>query len=105
MPPSHITILDDQGAAVIDHTAGPYQDGASINLTCISSGGKECHCPHPLGGKLIRIIPYFRRAATQGDMVEGPPVTRRQLRRVARRECEERLVLAQVEPAAFARRK
>lgn len=41
MPPTHITILDDIGAAVMDNTVGPYQDGATINLTCMSSGGKE----------------------------------------------------------------
>lgn len=41
VPPTHITILDDGGAAVMDNVVGPYQDGATINLTCMSSGGKE----------------------------------------------------------------
>lgn len=41
VPPTHITILDDMGAAVTDNTVGPYQDGSTINLTCMSSGGKE----------------------------------------------------------------
>lgn len=40
VPPTHITILDTNGAAIRDHTVGPYSEGTSINLTCLSSGGK-----------------------------------------------------------------
>ncbi|XP_075168713.1 sidestep V [Haematobia irritans] len=39
VPPTHLTILDDQGAAIRDQTAGPYLEGESINITCLSSGG------------------------------------------------------------------
>ncbi|XP_046809402.1 uncharacterized protein LOC111683162 [Lucilia cuprina] len=39
VPPTQLTILDHQGAAVRDQTAGPYLEGDSINLTCLSSGG------------------------------------------------------------------
>lgn len=39
MPPTQLTILDHHGAAVRDQTAGPYLEGDSINLTCLSSGG------------------------------------------------------------------
>lgn len=40
VPPTHLTILDTNGAAIRDHTVGPYTEGSSINLTCLSSGGK-----------------------------------------------------------------
>ncbi|KAL5288106.1 hypothetical protein ACFFRR_008764 [Megaselia abdita] len=40
VPPTHLTILDTNGAAIHDLTVGPYTEGASINLTCLSSGGK-----------------------------------------------------------------
>jgi len=39
VPPTQLTILDNHGAAVRDQTAGPYLEGDSINLTCLSSGG------------------------------------------------------------------
>ncbi|XP_023160953.2 nephrin isoform X1 [Drosophila hydei] len=39
VPPTQLTILDHNGAAVRDQTAGPYLEGDSINLTCLSSGG------------------------------------------------------------------
>ncbi|XP_059225084.1 uncharacterized protein LOC106085562 [Stomoxys calcitrans] len=39
VPPTHLTILDDQGAAIRDQTAGPYLEGESVNITCLSSGG------------------------------------------------------------------
>ncbi|XP_062129789.1 uncharacterized protein LOC133841379 isoform X1 [Drosophila sulfurigaster albostrigata] len=39
VPPTQLTILDNNGAAVRDQTAGPYLEGDSINLTCLSSGG------------------------------------------------------------------
>lgn len=32
--------MDTNGAAIRDHTVGPYTEGTSINLTCLSSGGK-----------------------------------------------------------------
>lgn len=39
VPPTQLTILDHHGAAVRDQTSGPYLEGDSINLTCLSSGG------------------------------------------------------------------
>ncbi|ALC41329.1 CG34371 [Drosophila busckii] len=39
VPPTQLTILDHHGAAVRDQSAGPYLEGDSINLTCLSSGG------------------------------------------------------------------
>uniref|UniRef100_A0A182K1M0 Ig-like domain-containing protein n=1 Tax=Anopheles christyi TaxID=43041 RepID=A0A182K1M0_9DIPT len=40
VPPAKITILDDQGAAVLNNVVGPYRENADINMTCISSGGQ-----------------------------------------------------------------
>ncbi|XP_053967380.1 nephrin [Anastrepha ludens] len=39
VPPTQLTILDHHGAAIRDQMAGPYLEGDSINLTCLSSGG------------------------------------------------------------------
>ncbi|KAI9582882.1 hypothetical protein GQX74_012099, partial [Glossina fuscipes] len=39
VPPKNLAILDHQGAEVRDQKAGPYLEGDSINLTCLSSGG------------------------------------------------------------------
>uniref|UniRef100_A0A182U494 Ig-like domain-containing protein n=1 Tax=Anopheles melas TaxID=34690 RepID=A0A182U494_9DIPT len=40
IPPAKITILDEQGAAVLNNVVGPYRENADINMTCISSGGQ-----------------------------------------------------------------
>lgn len=39
VPPTKLTILDNDGAAVLDHTVGPYREGSSVNITCMTSGG------------------------------------------------------------------
>ncbi|XP_033251075.1 uncharacterized protein LOC117190098 isoform X2 [Drosophila miranda] len=39
VPPTLLTILDHHGAEIRDQTAGPYLEGDSIDLTCLSSGG------------------------------------------------------------------
>ncbi|KAH8305876.1 hypothetical protein KR018_000382, partial [Drosophila ironensis] len=39
VPPTQLTILDNRGAEIRDQTAGPYLEGDSIDLTCLSSGG------------------------------------------------------------------
>ncbi|XP_055549461.1 nephrin isoform X1 [Wyeomyia smithii] len=39
VPPSKVTVLDEQGAAVQNNLVGPYRENADINLTCVSSGG------------------------------------------------------------------
>ncbi|XP_055919281.1 uncharacterized protein LOC129951237 [Eupeodes corollae] len=39
VPPTKLTILDSYGAAIRNNVAGPYLEGNSINLTCLSSGG------------------------------------------------------------------
>ncbi|KAI8037622.1 hypothetical protein M5D96_009786 [Drosophila gunungcola] len=39
VPPTQLTILDHHGAELRDQSAGPYLEGDSIDLTCLSSGG------------------------------------------------------------------
>lgn len=39
MPPTELIILDNQGATMTENTIGPYREGVSINVTCMSSGG------------------------------------------------------------------
>ncbi|KAH8358190.1 hypothetical protein KR084_007445, partial [Drosophila pseudotakahashii] len=39
VPPTQLTILDHHGAEIRDQSAGPYLEGDSIDLTCLSSGG------------------------------------------------------------------
>ncbi|KAH8252583.1 hypothetical protein KR032_000656, partial [Drosophila birchii] len=39
VPPTKLVIMDHHGAEIRDQTAGPYLEGDSIDLTCLSSGG------------------------------------------------------------------
>lgn len=39
-PPESIIILDSKGATIKDHTLGPYNEGSSVNVTCVAIGGK-----------------------------------------------------------------
>lgn len=40
VPPTQLLIVNDQGVAVTNTVIGPYKEGSSVNITCISSGGK-----------------------------------------------------------------
>jgi hypothetical protein len=38
--PTHLEILNDRGGVATNSVIGPYKEGASVNVTCMSSGGK-----------------------------------------------------------------
>lgn len=40
MPPKNITIVSDEGNVVSNSVIGPYKEGSSVNVTCMSTGGK-----------------------------------------------------------------
>ncbi|XP_070490532.1 uncharacterized protein side-V [Chironomus tepperi] len=39
VPPTHLEILNEHGSVVSNSVIGPYKEGSSVNITCISSGG------------------------------------------------------------------
>ncbi|KAG5673612.1 hypothetical protein PVAND_003641 [Polypedilum vanderplanki] len=39
VPPSHLVILNEHGSVVSNSVIGPYKEGSSVNITCMSSGG------------------------------------------------------------------
>ncbi|CAH1981463.1 unnamed protein product [Acanthoscelides obtectus] len=39
IPPEKLSVLDESGAHIPDYVLGPYNEGSSINVTCVSTGG------------------------------------------------------------------
>lgn len=40
VPPSRIEIFSEHGIPASNSILGPYKEGSSVNITCMSSGGK-----------------------------------------------------------------
>lgn len=41
VPPTKIEIFNDQGFVTSNNVIGPYREGSSVNITCMSTGGKH----------------------------------------------------------------
>lgn len=39
VPPEKVTLVNDKGEPIEDKFLGPFTEGASVNITCVSSGG------------------------------------------------------------------
>lgn len=40
VPPEKLSILDEKGVHIPHYILGPYNEGTSINITCVATGGK-----------------------------------------------------------------
>lgn len=43
MPPESIAVLNDKGMQIPHYILGPYNEGSSINITCVATGGLYTH--------------------------------------------------------------
>lgn len=41
VPPEKVLMLDERGAHIPSYILGPYNEDSSINITCVSIGGKK----------------------------------------------------------------
>lgn len=41
VPPEKLLISDESGVHIPHYTIGPYNEGSSVNVTCVSTGGKS----------------------------------------------------------------
>lgn len=40
VPPENVLILNEKGVHIPHYILGPYNEGSSINITCVSTGGE-----------------------------------------------------------------
>lgn len=43
VPPEKLLITDEDGSHIPQPTLGPYMEGSSVNISCVSIGGKRNH--------------------------------------------------------------
>lgn len=60
MPPQQPNIYNERRMR-IDSRAGPYEEGGSLEVTCVVYGGK--YCPRQYGGEAVIAVAWPGQAA------------------------------------------
>lgn len=54
VPPKNITIVSEEGNVVSNSVIGPYKEGSSVNVTCMSTGGKYFYATNEVANDMMK---------------------------------------------------
>lgn len=56
VPPEKLNILNERGNHIPHYILGPYNEGASVNITCVATGGKKILFIHAMAVLYIKCV-------------------------------------------------